>query len=442
MHETILSRQHLHERGQTIILVAISLVSLLAVAALAIDVVTLYSARSEIQRAADAGALAGAKAVADSGITTLLLADADFGIVKPWAQAAANNQIDAVLQNNLVAGIAPTRVSSPVDWTRQGNPHITVSLQRTNLPTFFSKVWGGSAANVTATATAEAYNPANVQNFIPISPNAVKPWLIANSDPNNGGTPFINVSTGAIEATTVVGNRLNLTADCQSGIPNCQLLAGHDPPTSSNVPRAQVDYVPAKVTSNSGSNICPACAAGSDYEESVACADMTTSYQALACGGGAANVQWDNSLNPGGVGGASDVGTECLIHAAGTGGGKGQDTLDWLPWPASPMQITAGSGSNAPNGSLVTTSSSIVTIPIIDPLTFQDASPFQVTIVGYLQAFINKVHGTGPPPHRGDIEVIILNIAGCSSSSTNGGVTPVVGGSGTSPVPVRLIAPP
>ncbi len=51
-------------------------------AALAIDIVTLYAARSEIQRAADAAALAGAKAIADSGITTLLLADPNFRSVK------------------------------------------------------------------------------------------------------------------------------------------------------------------------------------------------------------------------------------------------------------------------------------------------------------------------------------------------------------------------
>ncbi len=67
-------KSHLHrrsgERGQTIILVAVSLVSLLAMAALAIDVVTLYVARSEMQRAADAAALAGAKAFVDSGVTS------------------------------------------------------------------------------------------------------------------------------------------------------------------------------------------------------------------------------------------------------------------------------------------------------------------------------------------------------------------------------------
>ena len=439
MKKDLLSRQRPHEQGQTIILVAISLVSLLAMAALAIDIVTLYAARSETQRAADAAALTGAKAVADSGITTLLLTDPNFATVKPWAQNAANAQINAVLQNNLVAGVAPNLASATFDWSRQGNPVVTVKLNSSNLPTFFSKIWTASPPTAAATATAEVYNPANVQNFTPIAPRVVKPWLIANRDPNNGGTPFINVLTGAIEAYQVIGEQLNLTADCQSGFPNCQLIPGHDPPTSSTIPRPQVDYVPAQVTTNNGSNVCPTCAAGSDYEESIECADTTTSYQVLSCGSGSNYAHWDNTFNPGGTGGPSEVATECLIHAAGTGTNRGQDSLDPSPWPANPMQITAGSGPQI--GTLVTTSSSIVTIPIIDPGTFQDTSPYQVTIVGFLQAFIYEVHG-GPAGHRGDIEIYVLNIAGCSSSSTNSGVTPIVGGSGTSPIPVRLITPP
>jgi uncharacterized membrane protein len=214
MKKDLLSRQRPGEQGQTIILVAISLVSLLAMAALAIDIVTLYAARSETQRAADAAALAGAKAVADSGITTLLLTDPNFVTVKPWAENVANAQINAVLQNNLVAGVAPNLASATFDWTRQGNPVVTVKLNSSNLPTFFSKIWTASPPTAAATATAEVYNPANVQNFTPIAPRVVKPWLIANADPNYGGTPFITVSSGAIESNTVVGELLNLTADC------------------------------------------------------------------------------------------------------------------------------------------------------------------------------------------------------------------------------------
>jgi uncharacterized membrane protein len=85
-------------------LVAISIVSLLAMAALAIDVVTLYVARTEAQRAADAAALAGAKAMADSGITTLPSGDPSCNDAQNLAQQMASAAINKVLPSNLVAG--------------------------------------------------------------------------------------------------------------------------------------------------------------------------------------------------------------------------------------------------------------------------------------------------------------------------------------------------
>jgi Flp pilus assembly protein TadG len=443
MQKKLLSRQRPHEQGQTMVLVAISLVSLLAMAALAIDIVTLYAARSEVQRAADAAALAGAKAIADSGITTLLTTDPQFTTVQPWAITAATAQINGVIQNNLVAGVAPSLVAGSPSFTwAQGNPQVTVKLSSSNLPTFFSKIWGGTTPVATATATAEVYNPANLPNFIPIVPKAVKPWLVANIDPNTINTPFIDAA-GNVEAG-VIGEVLNLTADCGPPATSCAPTdnpPGKGPANNSPPNYLQVEYVPALVTapSSPNPNVCPPCAGATDYEQSIECADVSTSYQVLSCGGGASTAKWDNTIYPGGLGGLSDLGTECLIHATGTGKKKGQDELDSLPWPSNPMKITGGSGS-AQNGNLVTTSNSIVTIPILDR-----AAPLlpsgPVTIDGYIQAFINEVHGPGNPAHRGDIEITVLNIAGCNSTSTNLAVNPVVGGSGTSPVPVRLIGP-
>jgi hypothetical protein len=90
------------------------------------------------------------------------------------------------------------------------------------------------------------------------------------------------------------------------------------------------------------------------------------------------------------------------------------------------------------SGSLVTTSSSIVTIPIIDTTNPLVHGGGAVTVVGFLQAFINQVDdGTTAP--AGSINITVLNIAGCSA--TNNAANPVGGGSGTSPVPVRLIGP-
>lgn len=447
MQRDILSRRRHHERGQTIILVAISLVSLLAMAVLAIDIATLYSARSEIQRAADAAALAGAKAIADSGITTLLLTDPNFTTVQSWATTSATNQVNGVLQNNPIAGTLLGTVTPTIDWHLQGNPHITVSLQSLNLPSFFSKIWGGAGTFVTATATAEAYNPANVQNFVPIAPRVVKPWLVANIDPNSSN-PFITTTNGNIETgLTVIGETLNLTADCASPGPGCTLLSPGNPPgigPANSLPNyPQVEYVPALVTtpSSPNPNVCPStCTGTTDYEQSIECADVTTSYTVLSCGGGATNAHWDSTVYPGGLTGLSALGAECLINASTHGINKGQDKLDNPgPWPTSPMQITAESPPQ--KGNFVTTSSSIVTIPIIDNTTanFQVGSPYGVIVVGFLQAFIDEVHGG---THPGDIGVHVLNIVGCSNSSTNSGVTPVVGGSSTSPIPVRLITPP
>ena len=441
MQNKTISRQRPHERGQTMVLVAISLVSLLAMAALAIDIVTLYAARSEIQRAADAAAIAGAKALADSGITTLLLTDANFNTIKTWADTAKNQQIDAVLSNNLVAGQPPSVVSKTVDWSRQGNPHLTVSLQRTGLPTFFSKIWTRSAATVTATATAEVYNPANLTSITPIAPKNVKPWLVANVDPTGTAPTFVDTTLWGVDSG-VIGKNFNLVSDCNSlNSTSCSPLFA--PPAAWSPAPNQVYYVPAAVNTPSTPNVCPACAGGTDYEQSIECADVATSYQVLSCGGGAANAQWNNTINPGAPpagNNATSLGGQCLIHASNQGLGQNQDLINNPGiWPAAAVQFKAQSGPQ--NGNLVTTSNSIVTIPIFDTGTFNPAvNP--VTIVGFLQAFINQLDAppivSGPP--AGSINITVLNIAGCSS--TNNGANPVVGASGSSPVPVRLITPP
>jgi uncharacterized membrane protein len=60
---------HSKERGVTIALVAISMVVIIGMAALSIDVGTLYQAKSEAQRSADAAALTAARVISISGIT-------------------------------------------------------------------------------------------------------------------------------------------------------------------------------------------------------------------------------------------------------------------------------------------------------------------------------------------------------------------------------------
>ena len=135
-----------NERGITIVLVAISLFSLLGMAALAIDVSTLYMAHGEAQRAADAAALAGARMFATSGYTSassdLAASDICQTSAVPSAAAAANRQAEAVAAQNLIAG-QPAAVQSITCNLTAANPQISVTIQRTALPTFFGRIWGG-----------------------------------------------------------------------------------------------------------------------------------------------------------------------------------------------------------------------------------------------------------------------------------------------------------
>jgi hypothetical protein len=463
MKQKVVLRGNQRERGQTIILVAIGLVSLLAMAALAIDIVTLYAARSETQRAADATALVAAKAIADSGFTTLPPTDPNLvnGNAQTLAQNMATSAINAMLNANSpainqVAGMQPALVGTPTIFfpatanPPNSNPHITVTLHVTNLPTFFARIWGNRTATVTASATAEAYNPANVQNFTPIAPKGVKPWLVANVDPNQppppvAPTPFIITATGVIEPN-VIGEQLNLTPDCPPG-PTCSSPI-HTPPAlgtqDNQFSYPQVEYVPAQVTPNSN-DVCPSPASCTenaqypDYQHSIQCHDVNP----YPCGGSVNNFSWDPTVNPrhpNRPNGPSALGAECLIRATDSGSGQGQDVLQNPGgWPAAPFQFLAQSGPQ--NTNVVTTSSSIVTIPIIDntAANFQVNSPYGVTVVGFMQAFINQVQDGNGVTNLGDINVTVLNIAGCST--TPNGANPV-GGPGTSPIPVRLITPP
>jgi hypothetical protein len=434
-------------------LVAISIVSLLAMAALAIDVVTLYVARTEIQRAADAAALAGAKALADSGITTLPTSptvDPAFTAtpnVQTLAQNMATAAIAAVLAapNNQVAGIALSPGSPTFNFGTStpsvpiNNPHVTVSLQRTGLPTFFAHIWGTNAATVTASATAEAYNPANMSTFTPISPKGVKPWLVANIDPITSA-PFVNPVTGAVESGVITNGDFWLTADCLAPPPphnRCHLAT--NPPGLIGSPK-ELQYVPALVTSNS-SNVChlsslPNCGSGTDYQNSIQCADMNP-YAFTTCGGGSTNAKWDmtDTINPVGPP-ASDTteAVECLIHATGTGLGAGQDGFSLATWPSAPMQITPPATTN-----LVTTSSSIVTIPIIDVTTTNafNVPPGSVTVIGFLQAFVEQIK---TQLQVNDIQIKVMNVVGCSQ--TPNGAPAILGANTSSPIPVRLITPP
>jgi Flp pilus assembly protein TadG len=419
------------ERGQTIVLVAVALVSLLGMAALAIDVTTMYVARGEMQRAADAAALAGAKAFVDSGVTS----DPTNVTRQALAQTMATQVINDILAQNNVSGAPPLLVAATPDFTRPGNPQVSVTLQRTNLPTFFARIWGTRLVTVTASAVAEAYNPSSSQsstgNYVPVTPKCVRPLLVANQDPQTT-LRFVDPASGAAVATGVIGEQINLYPACTGtgGVGTCTTLTPNPPTANSPAPK-NLNYIAAQVTPNAN-NLCPACQGVPDFEQSIECCD----FNAYSCGAAAVKIFTDTTIRHGQLRNATNNGVQCLI--SGT-----PDTLDPTSLPGfsagtEPARITARSGPHS--GNLVTTSNSIVNLPIIDTAVPLPTAPgtSQVTVIGFLQVFIDGSTTVTSPPagFHTEVQAHILNVVGCGNSPSG----PVsVSGGGMTPIPVRLI---
>src|ERR1700733_7562955 len=338
------------QRGFTMAFVAITMVAIVSMAALAIDIGTLYEAKAEAQRAADAAALAAAQVISGSGITgdptngpTDLSWKAACGGSASLATLAANR----VANQNLIGGNAPSTInvyygiSSGVgtitDCTGLGaafgvNPVVKVYVQQASLPTFFARVFsltsGGTFSNsgVSATAAAEAFNPSGSSPMIPVQPRCVKPWMVPNLDPGNGtctGTcPNLvdptsgAITNGGVPPSGAIGETFNLIADCQPAHRrSCHLNPGQPVVALAGT----LQYVPAQtsnasvaIAANGAITGCSKAAEDTNYWNAVAGCDQTTVY---ACGSSLANTVDLTSDNPGRPGNDSVYAAQCLINA-------------------------------------------------------------------------------------------------------------------------------
>ncbi|MGA8764451.1 MAG: pilus assembly protein TadG-related protein [Candidatus Sulfotelmatobacter sp.] len=456
------------ERGVTLALVAVALFSIIAMAGLSIDLGTLYQASAEAQRAADAGALAAAREISVSGITgavTPLNQTPSWQQICGGAGSIATQTAIAVARQNTIAGVPPS--STIVTYSTPGgtpnpdcsglsgpfgvNPIVIVRVTQASLPTYFARIWGRVGSSVSATATAEAFNPSSTSTSV--QPRCVKPWMVPNLDPlhavgcTSGCTPFVNATTGNINnpgivanGSGIIGEQFWLIPDCTAGPAACSLLVpGGTPPQANYVkppPLAtNLEYLPGQTSFASTAVTSDGSAACSDvagnYAQAIAGCDQSTQYQCGVLNGNAADL----IENPGSA--DTTNGVQCLIRQAtpGIAALSGQDVLLPVGGPPSyPFQIQAGTSNPlGVSGAVVTSSTSIVSLPIYDSSTvtvFPTGLPTQVTIIGFLQVFINAVDATG------DVNVTVLNVAGCTNNALGGPVA------GSSPVPVRLITPP
>jgi len=163
-------------RGQILVLFTLSLVVLIGMAALGVDVGYMYSVRHDLQRCADAGALAGASRFINAPGETGTWADAGVQ-AEATVRATDYASKDNVIQSRLL--------SQPGDNVivtfDQGPDKIKVQTERT-VPLFFARMFLGPTKRITAFAVAEAASVST--NTTCIAPFGVPiPWEEMGGDP-------------------------------------------------------------------------------------------------------------------------------------------------------------------------------------------------------------------------------------------------------------------
>jgi len=136
------------ERGATMVLAAASMLAILALAALAIDVGYMLTARNQLQAGVDASALAGAA-----------------GLMTSRTQAT-QNAMDFASRNTCIQ--QPVAVGNS-DITFPSSSRIRVTSNQT-LPLFFASALGMNTVNISAAATAELGSI--------IGTDHLRPWAI------------------------------------------------------------------------------------------------------------------------------------------------------------------------------------------------------------------------------------------------------------------------
>ncbi|MDX6521173.1 MAG: hypothetical protein QOJ31_1732 [Gaiellales bacterium] len=200
----------LSERGQSLVLITVFMMSLLGMAALAIDAGSWYQTKRSVQASADSAALAGASQL-PAGWTP--------------AQTAAQTEY----ANN---GQASDTVTYQNTTNLASNDTVTVTATRSST-SFFARLFGFTSANITATASATIESYTTVQSTGQVMPWGIMKasWTLGSSysiytdgtSPNNGALS-LNVKSGTTCSGTSGGSDYKNTIN-GSTIP-CDIAVG------------------------------------------------------------------------------------------------------------------------------------------------------------------------------------------------------------------------
>jgi Putative Flp pilus-assembly TadE/G-like len=183
------------ERGMSLVFVGVTFFALLSATTIAIDVGMFMTAKTQAQTSADAGALAGATALAFNSFT-------DRSASGPAVQSAVNT----ALANRVAASsvsVTSDDVTFPLDPVTGQADRVGVTVYRTDdrsnsVPTLMGAFFGIQRVNIAATAIAEAAAANGV--------GCVKPFTIPDRWIENVTPPW-NSMTSTFDRYYTNGNR-------------------------------------------------------------------------------------------------------------------------------------------------------------------------------------------------------------------------------------------
>ena len=447
-------------QGISVMIVAVAMIFILGMAGLAIDLASLYVGRSQAQRAADAAALAGAFAWTNDPTCI----SGNGSTITAACQSLAMQQAEAIGNQNLIAGVSPNIQDSDVtfDLSDPNDPRITVVAARDTsrgnpMPTFFIKIFGVDTANVSAQATAEAFNPSGTG--IPIGVSCVKPWFFPNcdeyapADSGNSGNCAQNSNgtyPGAFVAGSMAGGDLTVSRpdSYPTGAYGEPITMKPGSPGSAAAPgQYDIAYIPNTATAPT---MCPACAttgsvtggtgSAAVYRMNIECCNETP----VVCG--PVTVTIDST--PGNKVGPTNQGVDCLIQQSP---GCGQDYLQGVSptcaptsdppktneIPNYPFVIKPGANDTYAQGASsipMSNSNSVVAVPIYQGIL--QSGQNTVNVIGFMKIFLKYDDSA----NQGTVYGYVLDVTACGggAGTGTGGGSGVIS-SGGSTTPVRLI---
>src|SRR5688572_19042815 len=202
-----------HDRGQALIIVAFSMVVLLAIGAIVVDLGLSWMLRRHEQNAADPGAIAAARYIedGDSIATRIKMRTAACFYAKQNGFFESDDDICTAAADNLKVNWPPI---GPSAGQFAGRPEMVQVIVTAQHPSFFGAIFGRQTATIaTAAVAARETESANSNSLVALDPTS----CAAGKTHGNGNITIEPVENPDTPGVPYSGGYVHINSSCSNG---------------------------------------------------------------------------------------------------------------------------------------------------------------------------------------------------------------------------------